>query len=141
MPLTACGLEVHARIEAGLDDSAPCVAAQFKVVKGAKPTWASGSYDNTLQAGETLNPGLVSRIGQRLRVDHARRRESGRVWLRRGDAGQQYRRTSRGRLVDQQDGNQVIYVGGTALWASKSSGSPLIFGQWPGTAGSAAAAV
>ncbi|HUZ51026.1 MAG TPA: hypothetical protein VMU94_00645 [Streptosporangiaceae bacterium] len=44
-------------------------------------------------------------------------------------------------LVDQQDGNQVIYVGGTALWASKSSGSPLIFGQWPGTAGSAAAAV
>jgi surface antigen len=136
--------------------------------QGAKPTWASGSYDNSLQPGESLLPGwyLESGNGYELIMQSdgnlVEYGGSGPIWATgtAGHPGAYVVMQGDGNLViydgpslwasrtaghpgavmiDQQDGNQVVYQDGKALWASKAGGVQLTLGSWPGTGGPGAA--
>lgn len=92
--------------------------------KGSVPTWASNTFDTTLEPGETLQPGwyLTSGNGYTLTMrkdgNLAETSASGLVWSSStsGHAG--------AALTMRTTGNLAIHQGGTTLWASKTTRHP-----------------
>lgn len=140
------------------------------VYAGSRPAWSSGSRDNKLTAGDRLRPGwfLTSGTGYKLTMRRngslVETGQAGRLWssgtaghrgarlimrasgdlVIRGHSALWTTRTSGhpgARFIDQRSGVLAVRYRDHVLWSSaRARSSGLTLGQWPGRAGTRAAA-
>jgi surface antigen len=90
--------------------------------RGSVPTWAANSFDNTLEPGETLQPGwfLSSGNGYQLTM-----RKDG-ILAETGSSGLLWSSPTSGHagaaVTMRTTGNLAVHQSGTTLWASKTTG-------------------